>query len=212
MNTSLITTSDVHQLLSQYLVAFDKEKFEENLHIFIEAAIDRDDYSFNTGLLGAGWLLSFGYQHDLVEGDIDEVLSDFDDNFYKLALRIIVDVNSSLEDTLNLIHYFQQRVQNKPLKHNFYRRFALFETIKLLTEKLNSLLKNNSLTRYEEIEAVLKISYLSQTCMNEKEIEEIYYSKTEELIEKYRTLPELSSEDLYYLHLLQLSCIHYNNL
>jgi hypothetical protein len=161
MNHSLIIMTDVCQVISEYLVDLDKNKYEKHLEFFIDSAIDRDDYSFNTGLIGAGWLISFFHKNEVIEDDIDEILFDFDDNFYKLAMKAVVDTNNSYEEILHLIHYFQQRIQNKSTQHNFYRRFTLFETIRLLTEKLSSQLRNNTLTRNQEIEVLLKLSYLS---------------------------------------------------
>src|SRR5690606_21640352 len=113
--------------------------------------------------IGAGWLLSFLHQQEIIKDDIDELLYDFDDNFYKIAVKIVVDDSASLNELLDIISYQQQRIQNKSNAYNFHRRFSLFETIKILTKKLISKLETDELSIQDKVKCLLKLSYLSRT-------------------------------------------------
>lgn len=200
---------EIYTLLKSFI---DKsEDAQEELDLFIANAVQNNDYNFSSGLIGAGWLLSYLYQQEIIKDDIDELLYDFDDNFYKIAIKTIVEDKSSLDDLLNIITYFQQRIQNKSSSYNFHRRFALFETIKLLAEKLVFKLAADELSIHDCIKCLFKLSYLTRTCVNEKDVEEVYYSKTEELIKYFSRVKFLSIQDEYNLRLLQLSCIQYDS-
>lgn len=208
---TLLSTSDIYHLLHDFMTTNNNDKLQVELDNFIAKAIQNDDYTFATGLLGAGWLFAYRHQHRMFAGDIDEFLYDFDDNFYTLAIQKIVKTDSCIDDLLPLIDYYQQRLQNSSISYNFYRRFTLFEMMKLLVDKLISICLSGRSTCGEQIRILLKLSYLNLTCLSEKEIEMCYYTKTEELISYYQNLHDLSLEDRENLKWLLLTSAQYAN-
>lgn len=204
-------TSDIYHLLHDFMTTANDNRVQVRLDHFIEIAIQNNDYTFDTGLLGAGWLVAFRHQCHMVADNIDELLYDFDDNFYKLAIQKVVRSDSGINDLFPLIDYYHQRLQNSSISYNFYRRFALFEIIKLLVDKLISICMSDQSTYTEQIRILLKLSYLNVTSVNEKEIEVCYYTKTEELISHYQNLHDLSAEDRDNLKWLQMASAQYAN-
>ena len=198
-------------ILYSFIKENNKDKSQNELDNLIEIAIENNDYSFSTGLLGAGWLVAYLHQQEILTDDINELLYDFDDNFYKLAIKVIVEPDPNLTDLIEISTYYQQRLQNKSTSYNFYRRFIVFEVMKLLTEQLVKKVNSEHLTKSELVLLILKLSYLSKTYINEKEIEDIYYSKTEELISYYQQLSIFTAEDTDNIKLLQLASIQFGN-
>ena len=208
---TVLSTSDIYHLLYAFMTTSNNDRVQVELDNFIAKAIQKDDYTFATGLLGAGWLFAYRHQHCMFTGDIDEFLYDFDDNFYTLAIQKIVKTDSCLDDLFPLIDYYQQRLQNSSISHNFYRRFTLFEIMKLLVDKLILICMSDQSTCADQIRILLKLSYLTVTCVSEKEIEMCYYTKTEELVSYYQNLHDLSVEDRDNLKWLQLASAQYAN-
>lgn len=213
MTTTFISTMDIYKILKDYIDETSRKETLILLDSFIELAIEKNDYSFSSGLLGAGWLMSYLHQEEFIKEDIDELLYDFDDNFYKIAIKVIVDENTLLDDLFDIITYHQQRIQNKLSKHNFHRRFALYETMKLLTEKLRIKLLYGNLSYYEVSRILLKMSYLNYTCLNEKDIEGPFYKNMENLISYYQQikLHHIVDNDVEILCYLLLTSKQYVN-
>ncbi len=211
MYSSIESTKDIYTLLYSYITFHNGKEIQNDLDSFIEIALNENDYTLSTGLLGAGWLLSYLHFNEIFNDDLDELLYDFDDNFYLLAVKSVVHPCPILEDLLQVINYFQQRLQNKSISYNFYRRFFLFETMKMLVEKLISLSTSYEMTRSDLARTILKFSYLASTCVSEKDIEECYYKQTEQLITYYQTQEDLLDEDIYNLKLVQLASIQFGN-
>lgn len=200
---------EIYTILSSFIN--ERRDALDLLELFIDNALQNNDYNFSSGLIGAGWLLSYLHQQEIIQDDIDELLYDFDDNFYKIAIKIIVEEKSSLAELLNIINYYQQRIQNKSNSYNYHRRFPLFETIKLLSEKLVSKLTSEELSIHDKIICLLKLSYLSRTCVNEKEIEKVYYEYTEKFISQYKLLKTLTAEDEFNISILLLASIQFEH-
>jgi hypothetical protein len=121
-----------------------------------------------------------------VEGDADDILEDIDDSIYKLTIKEVLDHTVNIAQTLYYVTYYQQRLQYVSGAH-FYRRFTHFECIKLLLEKLNTFLlqQQDSITKdniKDITDIVLKYSYLTKSCVNEKLVEEAFYPTVEKLI------------------------------
>lgn len=205
MYPTFIEKKNVYELLDSFIKNNDREENEKLLDIFVEKAIIAEDYTFSTGLMGIGWLIAYLSYHDILQIDVDDILYDFDDNIYKITVNKITNRETKIDELINLITYYQQRLQNKSHKHNFYRKFALTECLMLLVNKLKELLEINDrqLSPYDLSKVMLKVSYLAITCINEKDIEDIYYKYMENLIYHYTSNHEnltiLDMESLYYL-------------
>ncbi|WET69767.1 hypothetical protein [Sphingobacterium sp.] len=204
-----------HRLLSQFLVSSNKETNEMLLDSFVEEAMLIDNYSFSDGLLGAGWLISYLIKHKILVCDVDEILYDVDDLIYKLTIKAVINSETTIEELLQLISYYQQRLLNKSKTYNIYRHFALIECLKLLVDKTLSTLSENSLilAPLEKSRVLLKFSYLVKTCFNEKEIEIPFYNHMEDLIFFYKKMKpdDFKAEDEITLCYLQLTSKQYEN-
>lgn len=175
---------NIYNLLDQYLFERKELDLESELEqLILEASIE-NNYSFSDGLVGLGWLISFLTKYALLEADADEVLYDFDDNIYKMTIKTIASKEIHIEELLSQLLYFQQRLQNNMTQFNSNRKILLFESQKLLIEKIGVFLKSTAIeTQLEEKSAImLRFSYLTATTLNEKEIEEMFYGTMEELV------------------------------
>ncbi len=204
-----------YQLLSQFFVSSNKETNEMLLDSFVEEAMIIDNYSFSDGLLGAGWLISYLIKHKILVFDVDEILYDVDDLIYKLTIKAVINSETTIEELLQLISYYQQRLLNKSKTYNIYRHFALIECLKLLVDKTLSTLSENSLilAPLAKSRVLLKFSYLVTTCFNEKEIEVPFYNHMEDLIFFYQKMKpdDFNPEDEITLCYLQLISKQYAN-
>ncbi|MBB2951297.1 hypothetical protein [Sphingobacterium sp. JUb56] len=211
MYNTPISHDSIYNILELFINKSSKDKSQLQLDNFINKAIENNDYSFSTGLLGAGWLVAYLHQMEILTDDIDELLFDFDDNFYKIAINAIVVESTTLCETLEIINYFQQRIQNRQIKFNFYRRFVLFEIIKLLNEKLVNMISLKSLIISDSVKILLKFSYLIKTFINEKDLGNVFYSKTEELILHFQNKKIFDNTDLENIYILLIACIQFGN-
>lgn len=196
-----VKKKNVFGILYNALYLQNKDEVEIDLDALMLVAIEQDDYSFDCGLLGLGWLITFLVQLEYFELDVEEVLYDFDDNMYKLAMKAIADRESQIDHLFELIVYFQQRLQSKINYNNFYRRFSLYECLRLLIEKLTKTISEDQISIFQLSKVSCKMSYLIKTCLNEREIEVIYYDQMEFLIscfEKKSHLTELETQALCY--------------
>lgn len=201
---------DVFSLLYKCM----EEKKSKNISFLIEEYSDKavfnHDISFKTGMIGVGWLISFFHRNNILDLDIEEVLYDIDDLTYKLAINQISSKEFNFKELLFLITYFQERVQND---HNnkFYRSFSLKETLKLLVNKANQVTLGGFLSPLENTCILLKYSYLSSLCIDEKEIEKVYYLKMEEILSQYKKLSVLSKDLVKRLCILCISSAQFGN-
>lgn len=205
MDIRTATDRGVHTLINQVITGQDNFIDEILLERYIIDAIEDDDYSFSSGLLGIGWFISYLDYEKILQIDLDEVLYDFDDNLYKIALKVIVDDNASIEEVTYLITYFHQRYLNKNNFRNNYRRFPIYECLKMLMEKCVTLLSVNFRV-YSQIiltRTLLKISFVGVKAYENKQGEEVFFTAIETLLNEYfasdKILSDKDIEVLYYL-------------
>jgi len=178
---------DTFDIFYRYISSCSEDREEELLDNWSSTVLSTNDYSFESGLLGLGWLIAFLIENDYIEGDADEILEDIDDTVYKLTIREVLEPTTNVTSLLYYSTYYQQRIQYKS-NAPFYRRFAHFECMKLLLEKLNSfLLESSDFTSSsilsDQIQVVLKYSYLTKTCINEELVDEAFYTTVERLLD-----------------------------
>ncbi|MBL1408203.1 hypothetical protein [Sphingobacterium faecale] len=194
-------------MLYTYVSTNFKDIQDKILEDWASEVIENGNHSFEKGLLGLGWLIAFLVENDYIKGDADEILEDIDDTLYKLTIGEVLNPKTEIEQLLCYVTYYQQRLQYKSKAH-FYRRFSHFECMKLLLKKLNNFLLETrektsvSLIR-DQINIVLKYSFLVKTCVNEKLVEEAFYPAVEALLNFFRQQEELkgAEEDLAKLYL-----------
>lgn len=154
--------------------------------------VSMDQYTFLDGIIGLGWLISFLIQNGYIAADVDEVLENVDDNIYKFTIKTILEEQPDTDQILGLVTFYQQRIANKESKATFYRNFSHLESMKLLLKKLNDFLLSNTVTHHNlslNVDVVLKYSYLIQSTVRDTLMEEVFYSKMEQLIVYFETLP-----------------------
>lgn len=198
---------DTFDILYNYLLSEATGKDNDLLESWASKVIKSGDHGFEKGLLGLGWLIAFLIDNNYIEGDADEILEDIDDTLYKLTIKEVLDPFVHIPQLLHHVSYYQQRLQCDSPRH-FYRQFAHFECIKLLLEKLNKLLLQShdtvsAHTISDRVNIVLKYSYLTKTCVNEKLIEEAFYHTIEGLIDFFENSHEFveCEEDLAKLYI-----------
>lgn len=198
--------SNTLDILHNYMCTDATDRTEDTLDHWAAMVIASEDYGFEKGLLGLGWLIAYLIHEKYIEGDADEILEDIDDNLYKLTLKEVLDSETRVLPLLHYVTYYQQRLQYES-KTSFYRRFAHFECMKLLLEKLNRFLlePNNSSPEIitAHINVLLKYSYLMKTCISENLVEEAFYPAIERLLSFFESQKTLKNfeEDIAKLHI-----------
>ncbi|WP_400262938.1 hypothetical protein ACFX5U_07640 [Sphingobacterium sp. SG20118] len=205
MNT--ITTNDrqistlINLVINQQSGLID----ESLLETYIVEALEDDDYTFSSGLLGIGWFIALLDYEKMIQIDIDEILYDFDDNLYKIALKVIVDKNATIEEVTNLITYFHQRFLSKSNLKNNYRRFPIYECLKMLMEKWITLISTyyKIYCRITLAKNLLKMSFVGVKAYENKEGEQVFFNVIEILLIEYsasdKILSEKDIEAIFYL-------------
>lgn len=188
MNPVQVHKKDIYTILYQSFLDRKDFDIESELEQLILEASSENNYSFSNGLLGIGWLVSFFTKYKLLDGNADEVLYDFDDNIYKIVTKTIGSKEINIEEVLAQLLYFQQRLQNNMTQFNSNRKILLFECQKLLVEKIGNFLKNTSIEKFivEKSAIILRLSYLTSTTLNEKEVEEIFYKTMDDLVSYFK--------------------------
>lgn len=182
-----LNNKSIFDLLSFHIV--DENIVDETiLERWVEQAIVNDDYSFETGLLGIAWYISFLIENNYLVGDPDEILADLDDLIYKLTLKEVLQESIHVEKHLNLITYYQQRIGNDSKDH-IYNRFTHFECLKLLIARLNEVLLDPKSFDQKElpliIDILLKYSYLAIYVTDESLLEKPFYSSIENILDRF---------------------------
>ncbi|WP_316820458.1 hypothetical protein [Pedobacter gandavensis] len=199
---------NLYSILSQLILPENKKKQSNDLFDnWVEGIIKKDQYTFNDGIIGLGWLVAFLIEKQQIEGNVDEILEDVDDNLYKFTLKTILDEQTEIDQILVLIEYYHQRLFDIKSKAGFYRRFSYYENMKLLLEKLNTILgepiTDDNLNL--KIRVLLKYSHLIQTCIPETLIEVPFYQQIERLINYFQELEPAPASDELTINLLKLS-------
>lgn len=183
MNTSQET---IYDILLYYVDpnTSPKKRSIDKLDKWAEEIVNNDDQSLERGLSGLGWIVSYLIQHKYIKADVEEIIGDIDDILYKYTLKEITTSEMNISQLLGYITYYQQRILHMH-KSSFYRRFTHLECMKLLLQKLNGFLLKDSISPTnlnQKINIVLKYSFLIKTGLDERQIEESFYSTIEELI------------------------------
>lgn len=173
----------------------DKRRKVESLLDFVgENMVLLEDFSFDHGIVGIGWMIAYCAQRQLLLIDSDEILADVDDEIYKYTLNVVSNQNSNNSEILELIDYFKVRLLNANINGLYYRRFSHLECLKLLSDKLCKSLQStnyfeNPLAHSQEISKILlKCSYLMVTCMTEKLFDQPFYSAMEGFADYYENM------------------------
>lgn len=192
-------------ILQAYIVGTNRDN--TLLDDWASEVVQNEDYGFENGLLGLGWLIGYLIQEKYINGNADEVLEDIDDMLYKLTIVEILCPETNITRLLHFVSYYQQRIQY-PSKTHFFKQFTHIECMKLLLEKLNEYLLEDSLKLPEDISKqihiVHKFSYLFKTCITEELVEEGFYVTMERLIVFFEDLerPQKYQEQIARLYIV----------
>lgn len=95
-----------------------------------------EDYSFETGIVGFGWLVAFLYQEKLLEINSDEILEDFDDQIYRITIAEVAKNDLDIPVLLGLMNYHIIRHRNKNPNEIYFRKFVHSECLNLIVAKV----------------------------------------------------------------------------
>lgn len=112
------------------------------LDFIAENIFSCEDYSFENGITGFGWLIAFLHQEEYLHINSDEILEDVDDQIYKMTLADLGQDEPSIDQILGLVNYFLIRHRNSNVEENFYRKFAHSECLNLLFNYLICYIEN----------------------------------------------------------------------
>lgn len=192
-----VQVKNTYELLHYYISSPQSSGYkQEMMDRWSAEVVSREDFSFDTGLLGLGWLVGYLIQEKHLEGDANEVLEDIDDTVYKLTIREVLQNELDVEKLLQFVTYYQQRLAWHS-EVSFYRRFTHFECMKLLIDKLNRFLleapASSPEIMHQKNTVLLKYSFLIRTCVSEGLMEEAFYHAIEELIGVFESQPDIST-------------------
>lgn len=205
-------SNNVYELF-YLLLGISPQDREDALNEYMNVAIEKEDYSFETGLLGGGWLIALCANKGFMIMNVDEVLFDLDDNLYKIAIKIVTTDKINIDELLYFITYYRERIKNRESKHNFFRNFSHHEILKLLVLQIKKWMKeanypsNNLLLT----KAILILTSLFHDGFNESKVEDIFYEKMEYLIEQFESKKRFDKIDLESLYYLLFSAKQYRN-
>lgn len=143
------------------------KKGKELLDYISENLSSYEDYSFDTGILGFGWLVAYLHQQKLIDINSDEVLEDVDDQVYKLTVKEISGNKLDIGMLLGLLDYHIIRHRNKNPDEIYYRKLIHQSCLTLLAEKCTrfmeglltvNVLKEDDIRTYCKF--ILKLSYM----------------------------------------------------
>lgn len=187
-----------------YQLASNAEVSQKDIELrrWMHEVILSNEFGFDFGLVGMGWLVAYLVQINYIDADQDEIVEDLDDNIYKLSLKAVATEKVSIRELLHLCTYYQQRLIYESNAH-FYRRFPLFECIKLLIDKLSMFLKGevnmHAPSLLYNTDILLKFSFLSKTCVSDSIYEDSFYPAFESSIEILRRQKPYDLTTLYKL-------------
>lgn len=137
-----------------------------------------NDYSFEEGISGIGWMIEYFNQNRLLTINTDDILEQIDDNVYRFALSKLAAKDGQVNELLNLVNYFQLRDQSRNYGRHRYRSFVHKDCIKLISDKLIGYLQDySSIAILSQV--VLKVSFLLKTYPAEKMLEEAFFESIE---------------------------------
>lgn len=132
-----------------------------------------EDYSFNNGIVGFGWLIAFLHHEKYIDINSDEVLEEVDDQIYKFTLQEVSKEETNADILLGLINYHIIRHRNKNPNEQYYKKFIHQECFNLMVDKLMKYLEKitdlKKITKeqfHSYCKILLKLSYSSQYIKN----------------------------------------------
>ncbi|QWT84561.1 hypothetical protein KBP46_13705 [Chryseobacterium sp. PCH239] len=106
---------------------------EEILTIIAEKVIsETDNYGFEEGITGFGWLIAYLHYCHYITINSDEILEDVDDQVYKYTIYTISNQKEDIHTLLGLVDYFTIRHLNKNPQEILYRKLIHYECINLI--------------------------------------------------------------------------------
>ncbi|WP_312391180.1 hypothetical protein [Chryseobacterium sp.] len=139
------------------------------LDIIAEKIFVCEDYSFNNGIIGFGWLIAFLHQEKYIRINSDEVLEEFDDQIYKVALSNLGEKEKKINELLGLTNYFLIRHRNTNPKEKYFRKFIHSECLNLIFNNfvnyIEACIYKKDMTNsefYYGCKILLKLSYSNQ--------------------------------------------------
>lgn len=168
---------------------------------------DKNDYSFSEGLVGLGWLLGFLFEKQIIIGDEDEILEDIDDFIYKLCLKEIFDPLASIDRMLEYLTFYHQRIMCSKKEFSDYRNISHYECLKQIISQLNkylheSLNSSKQIISINNINIILKYSFLIKTGHFEGLIEKPFYAIIEKILEDLSKKTVITTNSIGFLKLM----------
>lgn len=123
----------------QYRITRDKVYLQTGkklLNYIAENIGSIKSYGFSDGVLGIGWGIEWLTQNKYLKADTNDVLSDMDDEVYKLVMYSNADGLSLANGTLARILYLYKRITHKNKSRDFYRESILTECLVLCIDEL----------------------------------------------------------------------------
>lgn len=124
----------------------EKTRYEEGenlLHTLSEMMSQTDDYSFENGIIGFGWLVAYLHYQQYIDINSDEILEEVDDQVYKYTIQVIASQKDHINSLLEIVDYSIIRHLNKNPHELHYRRFIHYECINLIFDILMYYLEIN---------------------------------------------------------------------
>ncbi|AZB19194.1 hypothetical protein EG352_16135 [Chryseobacterium indologenes] len=134
MNSGL-TDNGLAIIALRLFLSNERSQFGEGesiLNTIAESISQSDDYSFENGIIGFGWLVAYLHYQEYIDIDSDEILEDVDDQVYKYTLQIISNSKDETDTLLEIVNYSLIRHLNKNPQELHYRKFIHYECINLI--------------------------------------------------------------------------------
>lgn len=139
------------------------------LDFIAENIFSCEDYSFENGITGFGWLIAFLHREKYLHINSDEILEDMDDQVYNVMFVYLGQDESNIDQLLGLVNYFLMRHRNNNMGESYYRKFAHSECLNLLFNYLFNYIENcirdTHITPYDFnvcCKILLKLGYSSE--------------------------------------------------
>jgi len=202
-------TLSLFHILQNSLGNRNIHEFENSLDKLIEVADQKNDYSLSSGLLGIGWLISFLNQYEIFDLDVEQILSEIDDQVYRLAINEIVTEPPNLERIIEIVTYYQQRL--KISFRSFYRGLIAQEATLLLIDRILAIISSRKISPSAMSKILLKLSSLALD-FKERSLEEAFYREMEAAINYFETkVEEKDGNDMEAIMFLLLAAYQYKN-
>ncbi|MBV8326861.1 hypothetical protein [Chryseobacterium sp.] len=119
------------------------KKGEDFLCTLAGTLSDLDDYSFERGITGFGWLVSYLHYHHYIGIDSNKILEDIDDQIYRYTLHIIASSKDETETLLEIFSYALIRHLDRNPHDVHYQKYIHHECITLIVNIFTYYLKTS---------------------------------------------------------------------